>query len=336
MVVRIGVLGAAHITPAALLVPAHETAEVEVLAVAARDQGRARRLAEEHGIGRVHPTYHDLVTDPDIDAVYNPLPNGLHGHWTRAALQAGKHVLCEKPFAANADEAEQVAAVARETGHVVMEAFHYRYHALTARMLDVLASGRLGRVKRIDAWFRARLRDPADIRWDLPLAGGATMDIGCYPIHLLRTLSGALGEGEPTVVSATADVRGADVDRWLRAEVSLPGGATGSVSGSMLSRRPRASGARVVGTAGSLEVSGFVSPQSGHRIVLTDRSGRKRALRVPRTPTSYAAQLHAFADAVLRGAEVPTGLDDAVANMRMIDACYAAAGLPRREPTAVV
>ena len=329
MPIRIGVLGAAGITPDALLVPAADDADVEVAAIAARDRARARLVAETYGIPRVLESYDDLVADPGIDAVYVPLPNGLHGRWTREALAHGKHVLCEKPFAANAEEAEQVAAAARESGLVVMEAFHYRYHALTGRMLDVIASGRLGRVKRIDTWFRARLRDPADIRWDLALAGGATMDIGCYPIHLLRTLAG----GEPTVLSATAGVRGPEVDRWLRAEVALPGGGTGSISGSMLSRRTRSSGARVVGTAGTMEVTGFVSPQSGHRLVVRDRSGR-RSLTVPRAPTSYAAQLRAFADAVLRGAPYPTDVDDAVANMRLIDACYAAAGLPLREPVA--
>lgn len=329
MPLRIGVLGAARIATNALLVPALEDPEVEVAAVAARDQERARLWAGEYGIPRVLRSYDELVADPDIDAVYVPLPNGLHGRWTLEALAHGKHVLCEKPFTANAEEAEQVAAAARESGLVVMEAFHYRYHALTARMLDVIASGRLGRVRRIDTWFRARLRNPADIRWDLALAGGATMDIGCYPIHLLRTLAGA----EPEVVSAEAGVRDPGVDRWLRAEVALPGGATGSVSGSMLSRRPRSSGARVVGTAGTMEVSGFVSPQSGHRLVVRDRSG-SRVLQVPRTPTSYAAQLRVFAGAVLRGAAYPTGVDDAIANMRVIDACYDAAGLPRREATA--
>ena len=326
---RIGVLGAAAIAPAALLDPAREDPDVEVVAVAARDQERARDFAEEHGIPRVHATYDELVSDPELDAVYNPLPAGLHGRWTLAALAEGKHVLCEKPFAANAEEAEQVAAVARTSGLVVMEAFHYRYHALTERMLEVIASGRLGRVKRIDTFFRARLRDRGDIRWDWGLAGGATMDIGCYPIHLLRTLAGA----EPTVVSATAQERSPGVDRWLRAELALPGGATGSISGSMLSRRPRASGGRVVGTAGIMDVTGFLAPQSGHRLVIRDRSGRWSGT-VPRTPSTYAAQLRVFADAVLRGETFPTGVDDAVANMRAIDACYAAAGLPRREPTA--
>lgn len=323
-----GVLGAAAITPGALLVPARDHPEVTVTAVAARDRERGALFASTYDIPRVLDSYEALLADPDVDAVYNPLPNGLHGAWTVAALEAGKHVLCEKPFAANAEEAEQVAAVARRTGLVVMEAFHYRYHALTEQMLDVVRSGRLGRVRHLDAWFRARLRGSDDIRWDYALAGGATMDIGCYPIHLVRTLAGA----EPTVVGATAGLRGSDVDRWLRADLAFDDGRTASVSGSMLSRRTRASGARVIGTAGTMEVVGFVQPAVANRLVVHGRRGT-RVVRVPRLPTTYERQLDAFAGAVLRGEPFPTGLDDAIANMRVIDACYAAAGLARREPT---
>src|SRR3954453_3465142 len=127
---RIGILGAARIAPAALIKPARRVDEVEVAAVAARDRVKAERFASKHGIPTVHDSYESLLDDPTIDAIYNPLPNGLHGRWTIAALEAGKHVLCEKPFTANADEAEQVAEVEAATGLVAMEAFHYRYHPL--------------------------------------------------------------------------------------------------------------------------------------------------------------------------------------------------------------
>ena len=123
-------LGAARITPNAVLAPAAANPDVEVVAVAARDETTARRFADEHGIARVLPDYEALLADPEVDVVYNPLPNGLHGRWTIAAIEAGKHVLCEKPFAANAEEARRVADVAAGTDRVVMEAFHYRYHAL--------------------------------------------------------------------------------------------------------------------------------------------------------------------------------------------------------------
>ena len=217
-------LGAAKIAPPAIVRPARAVDEAEVVAIAARDPDRARAFASKHHIPKVHDSYSSLLDDPDVDAIYNPLPNGLHGRWTIAALEAGKHVLCEKPFTANAAEAEEVAAVARRTGLVVMEAFHYRYHPMAIRMVSLLRSGELGPIRHIEAWMCTPLLPAGDIRWQLGLAGGSTMDLGCYTIHLTRSLAGA----EPEVVAAEARERSAGVDRWLRADMRLPDGATGS------------------------------------------------------------------------------------------------------------
>ncbi|HTD50007.1 MAG TPA: Gfo/Idh/MocA family oxidoreductase, partial [Acidimicrobiia bacterium] len=147
---RIGILGAARIAPSAVIKPARNVDEAAIHAVAARDRTRAQSFASKHGIPKVHDTYAALVADPDLDAIYNPLPNGLHAEWTIAALEAGKHVLCEKPFTANAKEAEDVAAVASRTGLVLMEAFHYRYHPLAQRVLDIVGSGVLGQVRHVE------------------------------------------------------------------------------------------------------------------------------------------------------------------------------------------
>src|SRR5580704_14814705 len=150
---RIGVLGAARIAPAAIIGPATRTDTAEVVAIAARDRTRAQAFATKHGIGRVVDSYEELVADPGVDAIYNPLPNGLHGRWTMAAMAAGKHVLCEKPFTANADEARTVAAAQAGTGLVLMEAFHYRYHPLFARVRELVGSGAVGKVRHIEAWL---------------------------------------------------------------------------------------------------------------------------------------------------------------------------------------
>jgi predicted dehydrogenase len=136
--VRIGVLGSARIAPAALMKPSRAVDGVEVGAVAARDRRRAEAFAARYGVPTVHDSYDDLLGDPSLDAVYVPLPNGLHARWTLAALKAGKHVLCEKPFTSNAAQAREVAAAADGTGLVVMEAFHYRYHPLARRMAEVV------------------------------------------------------------------------------------------------------------------------------------------------------------------------------------------------------
>ena len=326
--VRFGILGAARIAPIAMVKPAAEESEAEVTAIAARDLERARRFAAKYKISMAYGSYAQLLADPTIDAVYIAVPNGLHGRWTNAALKAGKHVLCEKPFTANAEEAATVAEAARHSGLVVMEAFHYRYHALTRRMLEIVNSGELGTITKMEAWLCFPLLPPNNVRWNYQLAGGALMDAGCYTIHLLRTLAAA----EPQVSSATAKTRRAAVDRLLEAELAFPGGCTGLITASMLSRRVLGAGARVSGTRGTMEVLGPYVPQLVHRLII--RSDLRRAVEhMPRQPSTYASQLRAFTGAILRGEPVLTGPDDAVANMAVIDACYAAAGLPRREPS---
>src|SRR5689334_155495 len=159
---RIGILGAARIAPAALIRPARTTPGVTVAAVAARDVNRAKAFARKHGVGAVHGSYEELLADESLDAIYNPLPNGLHAKWTIAALQAGKHVLCEKPFTANAAEARQVAA--HQGDFVVMEAFHYRYHPMALRMEEIVHSGELGEIQRVETAMCFPLPRFGDIR----------------------------------------------------------------------------------------------------------------------------------------------------------------------------
>src|SRR4029079_829423 len=190
-------------------------AEATIGAVAARDRSRAAAFAAKHGIAKVCDSYAALIADPAIDAIYNPLPNGLHAEWTIAALQAGKHVLCEKPFTANAKEAEDVAAVAARTGLVVMEAVHYRYHPLAHRMREIVDSGELGTTRHVEAALCFPLPKFSDIRYRYDLAGGATMDVGTYTVHMARLL----GREEPEVVSAHPKLKSIDVDRAMRAEL---------------------------------------------------------------------------------------------------------------------
>jgi len=325
--IRLGILGAARIAPVAVVRPARRVEQVEVVAIAAREPDRARRFAKRHGVPRVVPSYQDLIEDPEVDALYIPLPNGLHGRWTLAALAAGKPVLCEKPFTANAVEAQQVAEAAARAGVVVMEAFHYRYHPLFARMLDVVHSGELGELRHIETAMCFPLPLPRDIRWQLELAGGAAMDVGCYAVHMLRHLAGA----EPEVSAARAKLLKPGVDRMLQAEVTLPGGVTGRWTASLLSAKVLSMVARVQGTRGTMHVRNPTQPALYHAMVVR-AGGRRRVEHAVRRPT-YEFQLAAFANAVLRGASIPTGPDDAVANMRVIDAAYRAAGLEPRQPT---
>jgi predicted dehydrogenase len=323
---RIGILGAARIAPQALIKPARDNSEVAVSAVAARDVSRARAFAAKHDIARVHDGYEALIADPDVDAVYIPLPNGLHGRWTRAALAAGKHVLCEKPFTANAAEAREIADLAAESDRVVMEAFHYRYHPLALRVEEIIASGELGTLQRVETALCFPLPKFSDIRYNYSLAGGALMDAGCYAVHMARTFGGAT----PEVVSAQAKLRDPRVDRAMTAELRFRGRHTGRVRCSMWSSDLLRMSARVTGEHGELRVLNPVLPQLFHRLTVRSADGR-RVERFPRR-ASYAYQLDAFAEAALRGASVKTTPEDAVENMTVIDAIYRAAGLPLREP----
>ncbi|MDV3136650.1 Gfo/Idh/MocA family oxidoreductase [Mycobacterium sp. 29Ha] len=325
--VRIGVLGAARIAPLALIQPARDNAEVVVAAVAARDVTRAQAFAAKHGIARAHDSYEALIADPDVDAVYNPLPNGLHGKWTRAAIAAGKHVLCEKPFTANAAEASEIAELAATSDRVVMEAFHYRYHPLALRIEQIAASGELGKLERVESAFCFPLPKFSDIRYNYSLAGGATMDVGCYAVHMARTFGGST----PEVVSAQAKLRDAQVDRAMTAELRFAGGHTGGIRCSMWSSDLFQLSAKIVGDRGEvrLRVRNPMAPPFRRLSVRSSEGFRKE--RFPRR-SSYAYQLDAFAAAVLRGEPVTTTPEDALENMLVIDAIYRAAGLPLREP----
>jgi predicted dehydrogenase len=324
--VRIGILGAARIAPVALINPARESSEVVVAAVAARDVSRAQAFAVKHGIAGVHDSYEALIADQDVDAIYNPLPNGLHGRWTRAALDAGKHVLCEKPFTANAAEAREVAELAAKSDRVVMEAFHYRYHPLALRIEQIIASGELGKLERVESGFCFPLPKFSDIRYDYALAGGATMDVGCYAVHMLRTFGGST----PEVVWAQAKLRGPQVDRAMTAELRFAAGHTGRVLCSMWSAHLLQLSARVVGDRGEVRLRGLNPMAPFSRLLVRSAEGR-RIERFPRRP-SYAYQLDAFAAAVLRGESVRTPPEDAIENMTVIDGIYRAAGLPLRHP----
>ncbi|MBW2241803.1 MAG: Gfo/Idh/MocA family oxidoreductase [Deltaproteobacteria bacterium] len=321
---RIGILGAAAITPSALIKPARDVPEALAFAVAARDPGRARAFANKHSLPRVHESYDSLIDDPEVDAVYNPLPNSLHAEWTIRALEAGKAVLCEKPLASNADEAQRMAETAEKTGRPLMEAFHWRYHPLAERMRQVILSGRLGRAHHFEMDMCLPVPRPGDIRFNLALAGGSTMDMGCYCISILRFLA----DSEPEVVSAHAKLMGAGVDRYMRAELRFSDDRSAAFTASLLAFTPPRLRARVVGTKGEMRVTNPVAPHWFHRLTIRNEAGTTRETEPGRT--SYTHQLEAFVRLVRDGIPVPTDARDAVLNMSTIDAVYTAAGLRRR------
>ncbi|SDL64529.1 Gfo/Idh/MocA family protein [Tessaracoccus oleiagri] len=320
--VRIAILGAAGIAPTAIIRPAAKSPDAEIVAVAARNRDTAEAFASQHGIPTVLPDYESALADDSVDAVYIPLPNSLHAPWTIRALRAGKHVLVEKPFANNHAQALEVAEVAAGIDRVCMEAFHYRYHPLWAETKRLLAE--IGDVQRAEATFDIHLPDRSNIRYDYELGGGALMDLGCYPLHLLRSLLGT----EPEVVDAgyrpAPDAR---VDEALWAEL-LFGDVPARLACSLLEDQEVVA-ATFTGTEGTLHVEGFVKPHEGNSITLTTAAG-ERSKQFPLDFTSYDAQLQVFVEAVRGGGDVVTGPEDSVATMRAIDAIYENAGLPLR------
>jgi len=324
---RVGILGAARIAPAALIHPARHVEGTIVTAVAARDRRRAIAFAHRHSIPVVYSSYQELIDDADVDIIYNPLPNGLHGHWSCQAMAAGKSVLCEKPLAANADEAGKMVTAASATGVRLVEAFHYRYHRLIARTLEILASGEIGDARHYEANFIVPIFRGGDIRYRFDLAGGATMDLGCYLIHLIRTLAGA----EPRVVAAEAIEGPPNIDRGMRASLRFDDGRSARFHCSMWSPRVLRLSARVEGTAGSIDILNPIVPHIYNQLRVT-AGGVSRREHV-RGPASYTEQLRALVQAIHNETPLPTGGQDSIANMRVIDAVYEAAGLPLRHPT---
>lgn len=243
--VRLGVLGAAKI--ARLFVDAvRPSAKVVVDAVAARDEGRAREFAQALGVPRVLASYDALLADPGIDAVYVPLPNNLHAQWAIRAAEAGKHVLCEKPLAANAQEARAIFAAAERHGVAVVEAYPYRAQPQTHKVREVLAAGTLGNVRLVQASFGFPLAGAQNIRLDPSLAGGAIMDAGSYPVSFVRMVMGT----RPRRVQAMWHVGPSGVDLTTMATLEFADGALAQVSCTFATARHRH--AFVAGDAGSL------------------------------------------------------------------------------------
>ena len=321
--IRFGVLGAAQITPAALIYPCMNEPLARISVMAARDRARAETFAAAHHIGTVCDSYSDVVRHEKINALYNPLHISAHHRWTIAALNAGKHVLCEKSLACNAAQAREMNQVAKDNCLVLMDAFHYRYHPLFARMKNIVDCGKLGTIESIDAAFHIPVTDPDNIRMKYHLGGGVTMDIGCYPISWVRHLAGT----EPTVVSATAEVGPPQVDLFLETKMEA-GNIAITTSADMRASASFRAEVTVRGSRGEMRVDNVIAPQMGHLLTLNVR-GQTSHETVDRRPT-YAYQLDAFIAAVEKDEPLWTDGNDAVAQMTVVDRCYEAAGLPIR------
>ncbi len=314
---RWGVLGAANIARRRVIPAIQGSANGRVVAIASRDPEKGRLIAAETGIERVHHGYEALLADPEVDAVYNPLPNALHAEWTIRAAEAGKPVLCEKPLAVDAAEAERMVAACRRHAVPLMEAFMYRFHPQNVHVRTLLADGAIGEVGAVRAGFGFRMDplNPANVRLQADLAGGALMDVGSYAVNAARTILGA----EPITATGwhTVDPR-FGVDVATAGVLAFPGGRFATVDCSFVAGY--SGWYMVLGTQGTIEVPRAYTPQLDETVVIhTDAANRRHEFRFAGVD-QYRLMAEAFAEAVLTGVPVPYPPEEAVANMRAIDA----------------
>ena len=328
--VRWGVLGAANIAVEKVIPAMMRSARSRVVAIASRSEAKAIGAAKRLGIPRAYATYEALVADPEIDAIYNPLPNHLHVPWSIRAAEAGKHVLCEKPIALSAAEATELRAARDRTGVLIGEAFMVRTHPQWLETRRIVESGRIGQLTLVSGHFSYYRRDPSDIRSRPEFGGGALMDIGCYPVTLARWLFRA----EPVEVIAQIE-RDPDfgVDRLASALMRFPTGqATFSCSGQLVPFQRM----EIFGTRGRIEVEipFNAPPDRSCRIFVDDGSGlgglAAETIEFPAVD-QYSLQADQFSEAIRGKGAVPVSIDDAVASMAVIDALFRSADSGRWE-----
>jgi predicted dehydrogenase len=322
--VRWGILGTANIAVKKVIPGMQGSALAQVVAIASRDIAKAKAAADRLGIPQAYGSYEELIADPDIEAIYNPLPNHLHVPWSIRAAEQGKHVLCEKPIALTAREALQLLEVRDKTGVQIGEAFMVRTHPQWLKVKEIVGSGRIGELRLIAGHFSYFRRDPGDIRSRVEWGGGALMDVGCYPITISRWLFGA----EPTEVIGLID-RDHDlrIDRltsgMLRFEL---GQATFSCATQLVPYQIM----QIFGTTGriAVEIPFNAPPADECRIFVDDGSdlagGGIESITFPRVD-QYSVQADRFSEAIRGVGSVPVSLEDAMGNMAVIDALFRSA-----------
>jgi predicted dehydrogenase len=316
---RFGVLGCAAIAVQKVIPAIRRSARCEVVAIASRDAGRAASAAADLGIERHHGSYDDLLADPDVEAVYIPLPNHLHAEWTLRAAAAGKHVLCEKPLALDTAEATAMIEGCRHAGIMLMEAFMYRLHPLWTRVHELVTEGSIGELQAIQAFFSYRNLDPDNIRNVAAYGGGALMDIGCYPINVARWM---FGEEPSSVVGAVRVDPTFGTDVLSSAVLDFDGRQATFTCSTQIEDDQRV---HLVGTEGRLlvEIPFNIPPDRPTRIVRAAGGDPPVApgLEVITVAAAdpYAVQADAYAAAIRDGAPVPIPPEDAIGNLAVIE-----------------
>ena len=312
--VRWGFLSTAHINDR-LLSGAADSDRVDVIAVASRDAARAEAYASERGIERAYGTYEELLADPDVEAVYISLPNSLHVEWSIRALKAGKHVLCEKPLSRRAEDVERAFDAADRADRLLMEAFMYRHNPQTAKLVELVSGGAVGRLRLVRAAFSFRLADADNVRLNASLDGGGLMDVGCYCVSGLRLLG-----GEPEQVYGEQVISQSGVDELFTGTMRLHGDVLAQFdAGLVVSERDEL---EAIGEEGSLFLD---DPWHCERPVIELRTADGMEEIAVAPADSYRLQLENISNAIRGEAEPLLGRDDAVGQARAIEALYRSA-----------
>jgi predicted dehydrogenase len=321
--INLGILSTAGITERAILNPSKTLPEIAIMAVASRDLVKAKEYATKHQIPKFYGSYDELLKDPAINIIYNPLPNGLHAEWSIKALQAGKHVLCEKPIASNASDAIRMKEVADETGLYLVEAFHNRYHPATMRIKEIIDSNLLGKLQQLEAHFCFGGISRNNIRCSYELAGGSFMDLGCYPLNLFRYFCNE----EPIVISSKARCEIDQIDDTMEVELRFPSSeVTAKITCSMMAEKSNHS-LQVTGSLGRLECVNPFVPKNQQLLM---KIGKKKKKENFKAKISYEYQLKALINAITDNKPMFTTIEDGIANMIIIDEIYEKAGLKIR------
>ncbi len=314
-----GVISTAKIGKRAVNPAIQASSNGELLAVASRDEARAKAFAEEAGIPTSYGSYDALLEDPAIHAIYNPLPNSLHKEWTIKAAEKGKHILCEKPMALDAAECAEMEAAAKANGVKLMEAFMYRFHPRTEQVLEMVRDGAIGDLKGIRSSFTFKLDRPKDIRWDLELGGGALMDLGCYCVNVSRTVVGK----EPVEVRAMANFRDGGVDQQMAGTLRFDDGMLAHFDCALTMDRTEVY--HIMGTDGHIRVlDAFVPGTDAVVIEKFDAEDNMTPMDVA-GGDEYRIMVEHFADAVLNDGPLRNTPEEASLNMKVIEALYESA-----------
>jgi D-xylose 1-dehydrogenase (NADP+, D-xylono-1,5-lactone-forming) len=312
--IRWGILSTAHIGRARVIPAMQKAKNGVVAAVASRDLARAQAFASDLGIKKAYGSYEELINDPEIDAIYNPLPNSEHAEWSIKCAEAGKPTLCEKPLARNADEAQTMVDAFAQRGVLFAEAFMYRFHPRTQRAYLMIRDGAIGEIRSMHSVFDFVLKDEDNIRLSKSLSGGSLMDVGCYCINVMRHMTGE----EPERVAAIARVGAqSQVDETLTGLLQFPSGAMGHFDSSLRAFKTNIYDIR--GSEGRIFVEDSFTPQPNQKTVIHFWHGEKyEQIKIPAT-NQYTVMAEDFADALLHQHPPRFAPQDAVGNMRVID-----------------